>query len=124
MTKKGHQIFGQEESDPQRKSWLRLWFRTGGINIVKSCPLYFLFNLLSMLLKNCAEKFVVMYISKSFKLILPNTRNECYHIDATQFVWTCGCGMELSLAKSALRPPRRLCNARRLSVCLFVSNFI
>ena len=25
MTKKGHQIFGQEESVPQRKSWLRLW---------------------------------------------------------------------------------------------------
>jgi len=25
VTKKGHEIFGQEKCTPQRKSWLRLW---------------------------------------------------------------------------------------------------
>jgi len=36
-------------------------FRTGDINIVKSCQSYFSFNLLSVLLKKRAEKFDIKY---------------------------------------------------------------
>jgi len=36
-------------------------FRTGEINIVKICQSYFSFNLPSVLLKKCAEKFDIKY---------------------------------------------------------------
>jgi len=36
-------------------------FRTGDINIVKSCQSYFSFNLPSVLLKKRAEKFDIKY---------------------------------------------------------------
>jgi len=36
-------------------------FRTGDINIVKSCQSYFSFNLSSVLIKKLAEKFDIKY---------------------------------------------------------------